>query len=192
MGMKKNVFKKDSLFLLLIMILSIVVRVSRFLPNVSPVAAMAIWAGANYKKPWAYVMPLIVMLISDFMIGFYSFPIMVSVYLSFVLIAFLGHQLLRSTKPIKIITVSLLSSIIFYLVTNLAVWLFSGMYPLTLNGLVLCYYYALPFLRNTLLGDMAYSGAIFLAWQYSPFFLKLLARSAKLIRINHPSFHVDA
>lgn len=183
---------KKIFYLLIIMALAIAIRVSRFLPNVSPVAAVAIWAGANFRHRSIFLAPLLVMFIADSFIGFYHWPIMLSVYGSFGLMVFLSRSVLAKPKPLRVIRVSLYSSTLFYLLTNFSVWWFSGMYPRTLDGLIQCYYYAIPFYRNTLLGDMAYSGVIFLAWQYSPFFLKLLARSAKLIRIKHPSFHVDA
>ena len=39
------------------------------------------------------------------------------------------------------------------------------MYTLTLNGLVECYVAALPFLRNALVGDLAWGLVLFLSFQ---------------------------
>ena len=43
-----------------------------------------------------------------------------------------------------------------FVATNLAVWAFGTMYPLNIAGLAESYVAAIPFFRNTLLGDMFY------------------------------------
>jgi hypothetical protein len=53
------------------------------------------------------------------------------------------------------------SSVIFFVVTNFAVWLTSGMYPLDAAGLTKCYVAALPFFQNTLIGDLLWTAALF-------------------------------
>jgi hypothetical protein len=59
----------------------------------------------------------------------------------------------------------LLASTIFFLVTNLFVWLGvpAPLYPMTAAGLAECYTAALPFFGQTLLGDMFYAGILFTA-----------------------------
>jgi hypothetical protein len=52
-------------------------------------------------------------------------------------------------------------SLIFFAVTNLGVWAFSGMYPLTFDGLMACYVAALPFLQHTVVGDLLWAVALF-------------------------------
>jgi hypothetical protein len=52
-------------------------------------------------------------------------------------------------------------SIIFFLLSNGAVWAFSGMYPLSMSGLAQCYIAALPFLEKTVLGDLFWTGVLF-------------------------------
>jgi hypothetical protein len=57
--------------------------------------------------------------------------------------------------------VTLASSLMFFGVTNLAVWAAGSLYPRTLVGLILCYAAAIPFFRNSLIGDMAYAATLF-------------------------------
>ena len=45
-------------------------------------------------------------------------------------------------------------SLAFFLLSNAAVWAFSGMYPPNWQGLTQCYIAALPFLDKTVLGDL--------------------------------------
>jgi len=49
-----------------------------------------------------------------------------------------------------------LSSTIFFVITNFAVWMSGTMYPLTMEGLLLCYTMAIPFFGNTLAGTLFY------------------------------------
>ena len=52
----------------------------------------------------------------------------------------------------------------FFVATNLYVWLGSGMYPLTVEGLVACFTLALPFFQNQLAGVAFYSLLLFGGW----------------------------
>ena len=62
-----------------------------------------------------------------------------------------------STK-IEVKTV-FLSSIIFFILTNLGVWYLG--YPRNIEGLIACFTLALPFFVNTILGDLFYSFILF-------------------------------
>jgi hypothetical protein len=57
-------------------------------------------------------------------------------------------------------------SLLFFALTNFAVWLLLDAYPHTAGGLLRCYAAGLPFLASGLLGDAAYSVLFFggLAW----------------------------
>jgi len=50
------------------------------------------------------------------------------------------------------------ASFLFFLISNLGVWWF--WYARTFSGLITCYTLALPFYRNTLLGDLFFGGMI--------------------------------
>ncbi len=54
------------------------------------------------------------------------------------------------------IALALLSSVFFYLYTNFGWWLMSGMYEYSLSGLMRCYWMAIPFFRNNLLGNLIF------------------------------------
>ncbi len=53
------------------------------------------------------------------------------------------------------------SSILFFLVTNLGVWLWFGTYGPGFDGLWHCYVAAIPFFRYTLAGDMFFATVLF-------------------------------
>jgi hypothetical protein len=48
---------------------------------------------------------------------------------------------------------------VFFVVTNAACWALS--YPRTVAGLATCYVAAIPFFRNTLVGDGFYAAVLF-------------------------------
>lgn len=140
---------------------AVLLRLVPHLPNFAPITAMAIFGGTYLNKKTAVLVPLAAMLISDYFIGFYNTAVMISVYLSFLISGLLGLWLRRRKSASNTIYAALLASIQFYLITNFAVWAFGTMYPPTPIGLLTSYINALPFFRNTLLGDLFYVGILF-------------------------------
>ncbi len=129
-------------------------------PNFTPIAAMALFAGAYSRSVWqALVIPLGAMFASDLLIGWH--PLVPVVYASFVLIVVIGMWL-REQKTVGRIAVAVgASSLSFFLITNFAVWAFGSMYTKSLAGLIEAYVAGVPFFRNTVLGDAFYSAIFF-------------------------------
>lgn len=140
--------------------LAVLARLIPHAPNLAPIAAIALLSGSLYKFPRSLVLPLMAMVISDFFIGFSPWPITLAVYGSFALATLLG-AFLRKRGFWKVPLSALASSFLFYVITNFVVWLTSGMYQPTFSGLTFCYVNALPFLRNTIVGDMTYTVFLF-------------------------------
>ncbi len=145
--------------------LDVVARLLPHAPNFTPIAASAVFAGALFRsKSLALAVPLAAMLLSDLVLGSYDWPVMAVVYAAFMLPALLAMWGRRFRAPIVLAPVVLSSSLLFFVTTNFAVWAFSGMYPADLDGLVRCYVAALPFLQNTVTGDIVWSTALFGTW----------------------------
>ena len=140
------------------MLIAVLCRLLPHLPNFSPVTAIALFGGLYFSnKTMAYLVPLFIMALSDLFLGFHS--ISVVVYAAFLLVSFIGTQ----TKKPSVFTI-LLSSISFFVITNFGVWLIG--YPKTWTGLVECYTLAIPFFRNSLLGDFFYSGVMIIGFSF--------------------------
>ena len=153
--------------------------VARFLPhpaNFAPIGAIAIFSGIYLPKKWALALPLAAMLVSDLFIGFYAWPIMASVYAGFIIMGLIGLAVRKNKKLSTVLGGTILGSLIFYLVTNAAVWAFGSLYPPTAAGLLQSYYTAIPFFRNSLLGDLFYTGVLVGAYETS---LALLYKEKK-------------
>ncbi|MDP2641500.1 MAG: hypothetical protein Q8P39_03145 [Candidatus Yanofskybacteria bacterium] len=155
-------------------LLSIAGRLLIDIPNVAPVGAFALFAGvyASRLSKWFLLAPIPLMLLSDIFFGTYEWQVMGSVYASFVGIAGIGFLISKRKAPGTIILATLTGSTLFYLTTNFATWAFSPLYPATLEGLVASYTMAIPFFRNTLVGDALYVGLFFGAYEYAAYLLR--------------------
>jgi hypothetical protein len=149
----------------------------------APQMAMALFGGAMIKdKKWAFILPLLSMLISDILYqalymngltaikGFYT-----GQWLNYLLIAgiTLFGFLLKKINFLKVTAFSLTGSILFFLTSNFVVWLGGGGLnrPKTFDGLMMCYYDGLAFLRdyglvngfygNLFIGDLFFCTVLF-------------------------------
>jgi len=145
----------------LLILIGVIFRFAPHPANFAPIAAIGLFSGCYLKKKWALLLPIGAMLISDYFIGFYSWKIMASVYLSFALIGLIGIAVKKHKNVYTVIGSSLGASVLFYLVTNFAVWAFGSMYAPNFAGLIQCYVAAIPFFRNTLMGDLFYVSVLF-------------------------------
>lgn len=142
---------------------------SRLIPhpmNFAPIAAIALFAAVYMDKKYAFILPIAAMLLSDLFIGFYAG--IEWVYGAFALVALIGLWLKKRVESKKglskagyIAGTTLVSSVVFFAVTNFGVWISGMFYEMSLKGLIECYTMAIPFFRNSLAGDMFYVTAMF-------------------------------
>jgi len=145
---------------MLIILIAASLRLFPHPPNFAPIAGMALFGGVYFSRRFSIAVPIAAMFVSDIFLGFYSPLVMASVYGSFVLTGLIGLWLKKRKSSRNVVLAAVSSSILFFIVTNFAVWL-GGWYPRNLTGLVECYTLALPFFRNTILGDLFYTGVFF-------------------------------
>jgi len=147
--MNSKKFSNREIIILLFIILAAVIRLIPHPPNFAPITAMALFGGLNFQnKKLAYAIPILAMVVSDLFLGFYSISIFV--YLSFIAITYIGTTI----KKINISNI-FLSSLLFFIITNLGVWILG--YPMTIEGLLTCFTLALPFFGYALAGDLFFS-----------------------------------
>lgn len=127
---------------------------SRFIdhaPNLTPIVGLSLLAGYYFRTRWALLVPLGIMAVSNCWLGHYDWPLMIAVYGCFALPAILGRW---AGSTLRAGGLALVCACSFFICTNFVVWIGSGFYPQTVEGLLTCYIAALPFFRNTLLGDL--------------------------------------
>jgi len=144
-------------------------------PNFTPIGAMALFSGAYLgRKALAFAAPLGALLLSDLVLGFYHGQ--ATVYFSVALIVMLGMVALSRVSPLRVAGAAILSSILFFVITNFGMWLFSGIYPRTMLGLEACYVAAIPFFQNTVAGDLFYATLLFGGFRVAELLVPTLAK----------------
>jgi hypothetical protein len=152
--------KEKIIAVFILVIVGISYRLFPHPPNFAPVAAISLFSGFCFRRYFIAV-PLGVMLISDVFIGFYDWKLMTVVYFSFALIGFLGILMRKNKSVTLLLGCSLAGSFLFFILTNFAVWALSPWYSHDWQGLTNCFTMAIPFFKNTLMGDLFYSSVIF-------------------------------
>jgi hypothetical protein len=149
----------------------------------APQMAMALFAGAVIKdKRWAMILPLVSMLFSDLLYqvlymngmtaisGFYG-----GQWLNYILIAGLTlfGFLMKKISVLRVAGFSMAGSVLYFLASNFTVWIGGGGFhrPKSFEGLMMCYYDGLAFLRdygmmqgfygNIFIGDLFFSAVLF-------------------------------
>jgi hypothetical protein len=161
---------------LIIMVLGISMRILPHIPNFSPVTATAIFGGSQSSKRFALLVPLFILILSDYillyinpfqnpMVNFSKFqPITamfhsttVFVYSGFLISGLIGIWLKNKKTISFILGGASIASIQFYLITNFGVWATTDMYSPGIDGLIQSYIMGFPFFKWTFLGDIFYT-----------------------------------
>ena len=122
--------------------------------NFTPVIAFGILSG-YYLKNVIYGCTLIItsMILGDLIIGFHYLILFTYVGLLFSVII---GKYLKQLKTVQLFLSSIISSLVFFTVSNFGVWLLSGFYAKSFQGLVDCYIAGIPFFRNTLISTIIF------------------------------------
>ena len=156
-------------------------------PNLSPIGALCLFSLGFLPVRWAALVPLAVMVVSDLVLyRWYGWaPFNKVVYLCFAVYGLAGFAWRSRPGVLMLAGGTIGSGLFFFLATNFVVWLGASSvpapeasltmweepttryaYPLIrysrdLGGLASCYAMALPFYRNTLLGDALFTALFF-------------------------------
>jgi hypothetical protein len=142
--------------------LDVVARIVPHHPGFLPVAASALFAGRMLRFPGlAPVVPVAAMVLSALALGPDDWRISLVVTFAISLPAVVGILSRRWPSIAATAAVMVPCSLAFFALSNFAVWAFSGMYSLDFAGLTQCYVAALPFLQNTVAGDLFWTAVLF-------------------------------
>ena len=135
--------------------------------NFAPMAAISLYAGSRLPRRWAWVVPVVAMVVSDLLLdqGRYRPAFELTrwtIYTTFAVTTLLGPlanwpRFGRWLLPILSVTGSLL----FFVTSNLATWGEGLLYPMTSTGLIACFVAAIPFFGNTIAADLIGTAALF-------------------------------
>lgn len=145
----------------LLVLLGVVMRLVPHAANFAPISAIALFGGVYLSRKYALALPIAALVISDLVLGFDSLQSRLTVYGSFLLVGLIGLVVRKNKNALSIAGGALSGSIVFFLITNFAFFYPQTMYAHNLSGILESYYMGLPFFKNTLLGDLFYTGLLF-------------------------------
>ncbi len=154
--------------LITVVFVGIFARLLPHAPNFTPILAMGMVAGAFARPRWVgLASTLVALYLSDLVLnnvvyaeyyeGFRWFG-SPAVYLGMAL-ACLLPVLMRArgdSSWSRLGGLGVVGTALFFLVSNLGVWMSSGMYPLTPAGLLACYAAGIPFALNSLAATLVF------------------------------------
>jgi hypothetical protein len=162
--------------LILLSALILIAAFGRIIPhpyNMSPIAAMGLLGSAYFSRKWmALLIPFLATWLSDLFInnllyaelfdGFtWFYAGSAWVYGSYAVIIMMGFILFNTVSIGRIVSGSILATMLFFLITNFGAWMGNPIYPQTFEGLMMSYAAGLPFLQGSFIGDLMYSGILF-------------------------------
>jgi hypothetical protein len=179
--MKSTIATPRFLFLSMAIFIAAMSRLFPHIPNFTPIAAIALFGGVNFKsKPLAFLVPLIAMFISDCCLqlttGYGFHNTILFVYASFALTTLIGLYVGKNANLKTVFTASLISSVLFFIITNFGCWA-SGGFQEGATGLATTYIAGIPFFGPTLLGDLFFNGILFGSFYLAQRRLPALARA---------------
>jgi len=105
-----------------IIIFGAIMRLIPHWPNFTPIAAMALFAGAFFQKKYmAFIIPLAALFVSDLILGLHQW--MIPVYISFAVVVGVGMLLRNRIKFGTVLLATLSASVMFFVITNFSVWI---------------------------------------------------------------------
>jgi hypothetical protein len=168
---------KRLIYIIFVIFLGIFYRLIPHVPNFSPLYSISVFSSIlpleldnKFNKLLKYIcflIPLIILFITDLILGFYKG--MIFNYLAFLSYSifsyFIFYKYNKLSKTILGLILSVGSSIYFFIISNFGVWLLTNMYSKDLTGFILCYINALPFLKNSIISSIIFSILIFYTYE---------------------------
>ena len=149
MSIKLELQKKKNLQLFFFIFLFLTIsRLIPHEPNFTPILSISILGYLFSKILWLKALIVLgSMFFSDLIIGVHDF--IIYVYFSLMLLIIISNNK-------NYIYMIFLGPLIFFIITNFGVWLSSAYYTKNIDGLIECFYMAIPFFKNTILSTFFY------------------------------------
>ena len=147
--------------------------------NFSPLGAMALFGGAMFADKWkSYLFPLLALFLSDVIMmktvyaayadGF-LFEGWYWNYIGFAAMVLIGQLVIRNVKVLPVLGASILAAVVYWLIVDFGTWMRPTSIDMTTGlpfsrdfaGLMKCYALGIPFIKNTLISNVVYSGIFF-------------------------------
>tara|TARA_B100001750_G_C15485234_1_gene587882 strand:- start:895 stop:1410 length:516 start_codon:yes stop_codon:yes gene_type:complete len=155
---------KKEIFPISLVLILVLARLIPHPPNFTPIIAAAIMSSYFFKDlKFSLIILIASMFLGDVFIGFYKN--MFFVYLSLALITFTFFKISKKINLTNLFVYGFCGSFIFYLISNFGVWFLGDLYVKNLNGLIECYFLAIPFFKNTFFSTIIFSYATLIIYK---------------------------
>lgn len=153
----------DALLVTFLIGFDVAARLLPHAPGFLPIAASGLFAARTLRTPaLAILVPVLAMILSDAALPGADWRIQAIDFAAMAIPVLAGLATRhRWNSALPTAAIMMACSILFFVLSNGAVWIFSGMYPLNLAGLAECYVAALPFLEKAMVGDLFWCGVFF-------------------------------
>lgn len=157
--MKRIAITSEEILGLVLIAAGVILRTLPHPDNFTPLTAIALFAGLLLRPKLALWVPLTAMAASDLFQETHG--LFWLTWGSLYLVTLVGMRLRGRMSALPVLAGTLTGTLIFFVLTNLGVWIWQDMYPKTAAGLLECYVMALPFVRNAVAGDLVYATACY-------------------------------
>ena len=157
--------------------------------NFTPIGAIALFAGTYFTDKYkAYLIPLLVLFISDVFINYsyngqwsFFYQGFFWVYASFAFTVFIGSQI-KKVNAGTVLLGAIASVLVHWLLTDIQPWLAGTMYSKGISGYFQSLIAAIPFEKNLLLGTLLYGAILFGGFELSQ--MKFIKLKREKVRVS--------
>lgn len=165
--MKNSFLTPRFVFVTVAILAAAATRLLHLPPNFTAIGALALFSGACMPNRWlSLLIPMIAMFATDLVLGFHN--TIWAVYFAFTITTMLGWVISKQQSAGSIATMSIVSSLIFFFITNAAMWIVGffvpaseRFYSTSIEGLPLAIGSGIPFYANTLLSELLFGAILF-------------------------------
>jgi hypothetical protein len=135
--------------------------------NLVPMGAVALYAGARLPRRWAWIVPVSAFILSDLYLDHGAGRSVNEMWRWVNYVTFAATTLIGPLARVRKLgfwrypALALGASTLFFLTSNFSVWAEGREYPMTMAGLLECYYLGIPFFGRTILADLAGTAVLF-------------------------------
>ena len=152
-------------FVISLILVAIIGRVMPHPPNVTPFLSILVFASVVLEFTAVLLTLVMAYLVSNISLGvtqgfaWFGWWTVVNLFAYFFLAMVINGSYSKGGAR-RYVSLVGVCSLVFWLWSNLGVWVYSGMYEYSLRGLLQCYTLALPFLKNALMGDLFWASML--------------------------------
>lgn len=153
------------MFALIWILVGVMGRLVIHIPDVTPITSLCLLSPVVFSKKTSLIILIFILLLSDFCLHcLFHYPIFglwtIFTYSGWLGVLCLGFLFSNNLNLSRAFYFTCIGSFVFWIWTNLGTWITTNLYSHHFHGLLQCYIAALPFLRNSMVGSIVWTGVL--------------------------------